>query len=100
MVTVGGCNVYHRGSVHDICRASPCTFCPVMLQVMAKYLWSYMTPWVRNDVNLVIHAEKVVEGSPFLGMHVRRGDKLAHEAKAVDVKVRSAQVLSRNQSVA
>ena len=71
-----------------------------MLQVMATYLWSYLTPWVRNDVNVVIHAEKMVERSPFVGMHVRRGDKIAHEAKAVDVKVRSAQVLSRNLIVA
>ena len=55
-----------------------------------------MAPWVRKDVNFVIHAEKVVEGLPFLGMHVRRGDKLVDEAKAVDVKVRSAQVFSRN----
>ena len=59
-----------------------------MIQVMAKYLWSYMTPWFRNDIHFVTHAEKAIEGSSFLGMHVRRGDKLVHEAKAVAVKVR------------
>ena len=71
-----------------------------MIQVLANYLWSYMTPWLRNDVNFVTHAHKVVERSPFLGMHVRRGDKVVHEATAIDVKVRSAQVLSRNQITA
>ena len=91
------CNL---GGVHYTCRPSRCTFGPVMFQVMAKYLWSYMTPWVRNDVNFVIHTQKVVEGLPFLGMHVRRGDKLADEAKATGVKVRSAQMLFRNLIVA
>ncbi|CAM9447993.1 unnamed protein product, partial [Laminaria digitata] len=56
------------------------------LAVMAKYLWSYMTPWFRADVNFVTHAEKAFEGSAFLGIHVRRGDKLIKEAKAVGVK--------------
>ncbi|CAM9799642.1 unnamed protein product, partial [Laminaria digitata] len=57
------------------------------LAVMAKYLWSFMTPWLRNDVHFVTHAEKAFNGSaPFLGIHIRRGDKIK-EAKAVAVEV-------------
>ena len=55
---------------------------------MAGYLWSHMTPWLRNDVEIVIHAEKAVEGSPFLGLHIRRGDKIVVEAQAIPVEVR------------
>ncbi|CAN0094322.1 unnamed protein product, partial [Laminaria digitata] len=57
------------------------------LTVMAKYLWSFMTPWLRKDVNFVTHGEKAFDGSaPFLGIHVRRGDKLQKEAKAFAVE--------------
>ncbi|CAM9648443.1 unnamed protein product [Laminaria digitata] len=56
------------------------------LAVLAKYLWSYMTPWLRKDVHLVTHAEKVFQGSLFLGLHVRRGDKLGAEANAIAVE--------------
>ena len=54
-----------------------------------------MTPWFRNDVHFVTHAEKAVDGSPFLGIHVRRGDKLYAEAEAVAVEVRWARVCHR-----
>ncbi|CAM9350478.1 unnamed protein product, partial [Laminaria digitata] len=54
--------------------------------VLAKYLWSYMTPWLRKDVHFVTHAEKAFQGSPFLGLHVRRGDKLRAEANAIAVE--------------
>ena len=59
-----------------------------MAQVIARHLWSHMTPWLRNDVEFVIHAEKAVEGSPFLGLHIRRGDKIVVEAQAIPVEVR------------
>lgn len=68
---------------------------PVMIQVMAKYLWSFMTPWLQNDVRFVTHKEKAFDGSaPFLGIHVRRGDKLESEANAVAVEVGLARVYS------
>ena len=38
-------------------------YSPVVMQVVAKYMWSYMTPWFRNDVDFVTHAEKNVNGS-------------------------------------
>ncbi|CAM9367715.1 unnamed protein product, partial [Laminaria digitata] len=55
------------------------------LAVMAEYLLNFMTPWLRHNVQFVTHAEKAFDGSPFLGMHVRRGDTLRSEAKAVEV---------------
>lgn len=51
---------------------------------MAKYLWSNMTPWLKADVDVVARAPEsdVFERSPFLALHVRRGDKIKlHEAK-------------------
>lgn len=77
--------------IHEGRGANHYTYCPILIQVLAKYLWNHMTPWLRSDVNFVTHAEKAFEGSPFLGLHVRRGDKIVHEATAIDVKVRSAQ---------
>ena len=53
------------------------------LSVMAKYLWSHMTPWLRRDVDLV---KNKFQKSPYLGMHIRRGDKLIHEAKKVETE--------------
>ena len=57
--------------------------CHVSQQVMTEYLWSYMTPWLQADINVVTHTPHtdVFENSPFLALHVRRGDKLIREAK-------------------
>eukprot|EP00752_Nemacystus_decipiens_P018203 g16332.t1 len=52
--------------------------------VMTKFLWSYMTPWLQADVDVVARAPDtdVFETSRFLALHVRRGDKIQlHEAK-------------------
>ena len=50
---------------------------------MAGYLWSHMTPWLQADIDLVARAPDtdVFDNSPFLAVHVRRGDKLVREAK-------------------
>lgn len=86
-----GCNTIGvTCKMHATGGANHYTYCPILIQVLAKYLWNHMTPWLRNDVNFVTHAEEAFEGSPFLGLHVRRGDKIGREATAVDVKVRSA----------
>ncbi|CAM9114923.1 unnamed protein product [Laminaria digitata] len=44
--------------------------------VMAKILWSSMTPWLRTDMHVVTHVREAFETSPFIAMHVRRGDKI------------------------
>ncbi|CAM9899855.1 unnamed protein product [Ascophyllum nodosum] len=48
------------------------------LAVMARYLWSYMTPWLKRDVAIVTHAPgtDVFRESLYLGVHIRRGDKI------------------------
>ncbi|CAM9400430.1 unnamed protein product, partial [Hapterophycus canaliculatus] len=48
------------------------------LAVMASYLWKNITPWLQADVNDVIRAPPtgVFRESPFLGLHIRRGDKV------------------------
>ena len=59
------------------------------LQVVAKYLWSHMTPWLRKDVDFVTHIEDTFQQSPFVALHIRRGDKITqHEAQEIDVEVR------------
>lgn len=53
-------------------------------QAMTKYLWSYMTPWLQADIDVVARAPDTdaFENSPFLALHVRRGDKVRlHEAE-------------------
>lgn len=47
-----------------------------MMQVMAKLLWSYMTPWLRRDIHAVTHVRETFENAPFIAIHVRRGDKI------------------------
>ena len=49
--------------------------------IMAKYLWSHLTPWIRKDIEFVKHYSDVFQTKPYVGIHVRRGDKLIHEAK-------------------
>eukprot|EP00904_Undaria_pinnatifida_P006339 jgi/Undpi1/2835/HiC_scaffold_14.g06212.m1 len=57
------------------------------LAVVAKYLWSHMTPWLRKDVDFVTHIEDTFQQSPFVALHIRRGDKITqHEAQEIDVE--------------
>eukprot|EP00903_Cladosiphon_okamuranus_P007639 g7408.t1 len=45
---------------------------------MARYLWSNITPWLQADIGTVVRAagSGVFERSPFLALHIRRGDKV------------------------
>lgn len=59
---------------------------------MAKYLWSNVTPWLKADVDFVTRAppSDVFQDSPFLGLHIRRGDKVSQgEAHMYLCKVRN-----------
>ena len=97
---VFGCTIRHRISPcvtprpNNASQGEPCVrrcsfIAPLRLQVMAKYLWSHMTPWLRRDVEFVTHVEETFQRSPFLALHIRRGDKITQgEAKAIDVEVR------------
>ncbi|CAM9235847.1 unnamed protein product, partial [Laminaria digitata] len=44
--------------------------------VMATFLWSSKTLWLRKDMHAVTHVRETFETSPFIGLHIRRGDKL------------------------
>lgn len=51
---------------------------------MAQYVWSQLTPWIKNDIRDVTHADAAagVNDVAFIGIHIRRGDKVKHhEAK-------------------
>lgn len=52
---------------------------PVTMQVMAKFLWSFITPWLRKDVHIVTQVRETFGRSPFIGVHIRRGDKISGE---------------------
>lgn len=49
-----------------------------------------MTPWLEADVHMVAY-QNIAKGfgkAPFIGIHVRRGDKIStHEAKLVETEV-------------
>ncbi|CAM9749390.1 unnamed protein product, partial [Ascophyllum nodosum] len=49
------------------------------LAVMASNLWSFMTPWLKRDIDIVIRAPEkyVFKKYPYLGVHIRRGDKIS-----------------------
>lgn len=50
-----------------------------------------MTPWLQADIDVVARAPKsdAFEKSPFLALHIRRGDKIRlHEAKLHPCEVR------------
>eukprot|EP00904_Undaria_pinnatifida_P001895 jgi/Undpi1/11706/HiC_scaffold_36.g14001.m1 len=44
--------------------------------VMTKILWSSMTTWLRRDVRYVTHSREIFQTSPFIAIHIRRGDKI------------------------
>lgn len=46
------------------------------LSVMAKYLWSNITPWMIKDMNYIKEINSVFEKEPFVAFHIRRGDKV------------------------
>lgn len=50
-----------------------------------------MTPWLQHDVNTVINLKDTFQRSPFVGIHVRRGDKLDREAELHKAEVRNYQ---------
>lgn len=59
------------------------------LSVLADYVWSHMTPWLRKDAELVSGDNELFDGgSPYLGLHIRRGDKVSTgEAQSTPVDV-------------
>lgn len=59
------------------------------LAVLTKNIWDHLAPWTRRDVDSVTNSDsfKVFQESPFLGLHVRRGDKLStHEATLIPLE--------------
>lgn len=54
------------------------------MQAMAQYLWAYMTPWLKRAVKIVTSSAKaqVFEELPYLGVHIRRGDKITSKEAA------------------
>lgn len=61
------------------------------LQVMMRYLWSHLTPWLEKDVDIALERPDVeaLRQDPYVGFHIRRGDKVVEngEANKVETKV-------------
>lgn len=60
------------------------------LQILLRYLHSHRQFWVKRDTRAILDEPEVagVRDFPYLGIHVRRGDKLIDEAEAQDVQVK------------
>lgn len=61
------------------------------MQVMARYFWNNLTPWLEEDIEKALDRPQVdvFRREPYVGLHIRRGDKVAEgEAKKVDTKVK------------
>lgn len=60
-----------------------------MEQVLLDYLHSHRQPWLKRDIELVLEEPEIapVWKEAYVGMHVRRGDKLVREARRHEVEV-------------
>lgn len=58
-------------------------------QAVLQYFHSYRQPWLKRDIISIIEEDEITElrSGPFISMHVRRGDKLVHEAKRYETEV-------------
>lgn len=54
---------------------------PMPLQIIASHLWGFMTPWLQDIVRKILSKEHpaAIRDSPFVGIHVRRSDKITSE---------------------
>lgn len=49
--------------------------------MVARHIWGHFQPWVRDDIRELNACLPLgVREGPYIGLHIRRGDKLAHEA--------------------
>lgn len=71
------------------------------ISVLAKNVWDNMTSWARKDVDSVIYSNRVFEESKYIGLHIRRGDKLIKEALLTETKVYLEEAVSylKNKNV-
>lgn len=63
----------------------------ICMQVMARHIWKHLTPWLEESVRAALDRPDVqaLREQPYVGFHIRRGDKVAEdEAKQVETKVR------------
>ena len=58
-------------------------------QALLDYLHSHRQPWLKRDIELVLEEPEIapVWKEAYVGIHVRRGDKLVHEARRHEVEV-------------
>ncbi|CAM9656415.1 unnamed protein product [Scytosiphon promiscuus] len=57
------------------------------LAVMARYFWNNLSPWLEEDVRKALDRPEVdiFRKQPYVGLHIRRGDKVA-EGEAAKVE--------------
>ncbi|CAM9616590.1 unnamed protein product, partial [Choristocarpus tenellus] len=54
---------------------------------LVSHIWNNIQPWVHEDIRSVLERMPLsVREGPFIGMHIRRGDKI-REAPPVETKV-------------
>lgn len=55
--------------------------------MVARHIWGNFQPWVEDDIRQLNACLPVgVREGPYIGLHIRRGDKLAHEADLTPAK--------------
>lgn len=66
-------------------------------QMVAKHLHRFKQPWMERDVaNLLLRNDiRRMQASTYVGLHIRRGDKLKIEAHPVPVEVRLRMLRSK-----
>ena len=62
-------------------------------QALLGYLHSHRQPWLKKDIERVLGESEIapVRAGAYIGIHVRRGDKLLHEARRHETEVGAIQ---------
>lgn len=65
------------------------TCCIVTEQAVINYIHSHRQVWVNKDMQLILDEPRIaaLKDGPFVGIHVRRGDKIGLEADLYEVQV-------------
>lgn len=84
-------HIHRLTHVFAISFACLCLLCWFAPQVMARYFWKNLSPWLEEDVRKTLDRPdvEIFRSEPYVGFHIRRGDKVSEgEAAKVETRVR------------
>ena len=69
----------------------------IYYQVVLDYFHSHWQPWVKRDIQAILDGPTIapVRDGPYVGIHVRRSDKIGAGGETHDVQVLTALVYNK-----